>query len=133
MAHSILKDFKNVVLCEDIRQEKNNKHILIGVYSGDLIFTSFPAEVRLTFYIEYLPAATGHYDINFRLRVGKKKILSFIVKAEVDDPLSIGVLPIPIMMYNFKEETILLLEVSVNESNWKQLITKKITQGKVSD
>jgi hypothetical protein len=31
---------KYVIMCEDIREEKNNKAILIGVYSSKIIFHS---------------------------------------------------------------------------------------------
>jgi hypothetical protein len=38
----------SVLICDDVRREENGKEILIGVYSGDIIVTRFPAAMALT-------------------------------------------------------------------------------------
>src|SRR4051812_32332837 len=43
---------RNAVLCEDVRQEKSNKFILIGVFPGDILVEDVPASVPLDVYID---------------------------------------------------------------------------------
>ena len=53
---------KSVLICDDIRQEKSNKHILIGVYNGEIIFPPGPNKlIPLCVWIEFA-IAPGHYD-----------------------------------------------------------------------
>lgn len=56
----------SVVLCDDIRQEANGKHILIGVYSGVLGIRSLPVTLRLSWWIQLL-ADPGKYEIDIRI------------------------------------------------------------------
>lgn len=43
----------SVLFCDDVRREKDtNKHILIGVFSGDMITPELPAFIPLSFYID---------------------------------------------------------------------------------
>ena len=39
------------IVCDDIRQEKTNKEILIGVYSNELIIHKTPARLRLSVFV----------------------------------------------------------------------------------
>jgi len=36
---------RSVILCDDIREEKSGKEILIGVYTSSIIFGQFPAKM----------------------------------------------------------------------------------------
>lgn len=47
--------FRNVVVCEDVRDEVGNKRSLMGVFSGDITVQQFPAIVQLAVYLEYAP------------------------------------------------------------------------------
>src|SRR5437016_4263997 len=45
--------FRNVILCEDIRDEAGNKKSLMGVISGDLILGDLPALIHVALFAEY--------------------------------------------------------------------------------
>jgi hypothetical protein len=44
--------FTSVILCEDIRDETGNKKSLMGVFSGDILVTEFPAKIPVAMYFE---------------------------------------------------------------------------------
>src|SRR5271166_1271127 len=44
-------NISQAIACDDIRQEINGKHILIGVYSGNLGVPSFPNVIALGFWV----------------------------------------------------------------------------------
>ena len=47
------------VLCDDIRQEQNSKHILIGVYNGGVIVPNFPAQLVVCWWLQVFPNEIG--------------------------------------------------------------------------
>jgi len=51
----VVGTFRNVVVCEDVRDEVGNKRSLMGVFSGDITVQQFPAIVQLAVYLEYAP------------------------------------------------------------------------------
>lgn len=40
------------LLADDIRQEQNGKSIIIGVYSGDVLVSRFPADLKVAIWLE---------------------------------------------------------------------------------
>lgn len=43
---------RNAILCDFMRQENTGKHILIGVYNGDVVLDAMPASIPLTFWVD---------------------------------------------------------------------------------
>jgi hypothetical protein len=64
-----------VVLCDDIRQEQNNKHILIGVYNGTIVVQEFPAQFQLSWWIQIFPTETGQFHLDIQLTKDERDIL----------------------------------------------------------
>lgn len=54
------------VFCDDIRHEKNDKDILIGVYGGSIVVPSFPARIMTCLWIQIEATASEQ----FRLELG---------------------------------------------------------------
>lgn len=46
---------RSALLCDDVRVEANGKHILIGVYAGDILVTGLPATLSLIVWLEIAP------------------------------------------------------------------------------
>lgn len=44
--------FGNAILCDYVGIGSNNKHVLVNVYSGDIIVAALPAELSLGIYVE---------------------------------------------------------------------------------
>jgi hypothetical protein len=43
----------NAIICDHVRIEDNGKHILIGVYVGNIAFPGFPGAIAPTFWIQF--------------------------------------------------------------------------------
>jgi hypothetical protein len=56
-----------VVLCDDIRLEQNNKHILIGVYNGTIVIPNFPAVFPVCWWIQVFSTETGSFELDIQL------------------------------------------------------------------
>lgn len=55
-----------VLVCDDIRQEGNGKHLLIGVYSSAIIVPDFPARITLAFFLRCTANQTGSFPFEMR-------------------------------------------------------------------
>lgn len=81
-------EIKSVIVCDDLREEKNGKEILIGVYNSAMIFGQFPARwPKLVFRI-----GTTLQRLDFkRLRVkivDKNQTQIFSLDQPIDTPPS---------------------------------------------
>ena len=68
MAQPVSK-FKNVILCEDVRDEVGNKKSLMGVISGDLHVASFPATIQTAVFFEYAADDSDGDKLSLRFRL----------------------------------------------------------------
>lgn len=57
----------DAVFCDDIRQEDNGKHILIGVYPNDIMLPEFPIQVRLSLWARVRDVTPGTRKFRMRL------------------------------------------------------------------
>jgi hypothetical protein len=57
----------SVVVCDDIRVEQNNKFILIGVYTGNIVVGGFPAEIGLCWWIQFFVEELGKFELEMQL------------------------------------------------------------------
>ena len=55
------------IVCDDIRHEKSNKEILIGVYSNELIIHKKPARLRLSVFVLVDVLEIGETEFEIRL------------------------------------------------------------------
>lgn len=59
---------KSALICDHARREDNGKHILIGVYSGDIILAKMPSTFMPTFWIEIVPFVQyGKMEIEIKM------------------------------------------------------------------
>jgi hypothetical protein len=56
----------NVFFCDDIRQEVTGKHLLVGVYSGDLIPASVPSTFPLCVLVR-VQGIKGHHRFRAKM------------------------------------------------------------------
>jgi hypothetical protein len=57
------------LFCDDIRNETNGKQILIGVYTGDILISQFPAVISISVWVafERINEESGELPIEFRV------------------------------------------------------------------
>lgn len=56
------------IFCDDIRQEANGKHILIGVYGSDLVPSAFPITFPLAVWLKISDAPRGPHKFKLSLQ-----------------------------------------------------------------
>jgi hypothetical protein len=72
---------KAVLLCEEIREEKSGKYLLVGVYPGGIAVASFPAKIRASSYLILHADVAGEYEIEIKMKY-KEAEQTFAVQFE---------------------------------------------------
>jgi hypothetical protein len=121
------------VLCDEIRQEANGKHILIGVYNGVIVVVDFPADLLVSWWIQVFPNKLGKFDLDIQLMKDGKDTL---IKASVGFEMHIKdwaamVLPkIPLQIHGPGKLQLQLKEKS--EAKWSIVQTFEVRKGNVT-
>ena len=115
------------ILCEDIRQEKSNKFILIGVYSGDILAKTFPAPTPLAIFVNGTPQQD---DGEFWLRIsgpgkGSGKVKLACKRASGSTNVALAT---PGMELLLEKEGTLKIEWGEDGENWNLLLERKVIQ-----
>jgi hypothetical protein len=77
---------ETVVLCDDIRQEANGKFLLIGVYGGNVVIPSFPANLNLAVWMFGYTEKSGKIELRLRIVGPQEAILQEgMLEVEVKD------------------------------------------------
>jgi len=126
-----MKNFKvrNVIFCEDIREEKSNKHILIGVFGGDLHVAEFPAFIRLAIFTEI--EIKGDIPPKVYLKIsGPSEGMALMeaeprVNSEADNLQSI-VISTPSFAIQAEAEGVIKVEVGFEEGRLQRIGSKKL-------
>jgi hypothetical protein len=114
------------ILCEDIRQELNNKFILLGVFSGDIKVSNIPAMIPLMFFVEMVISSIGSHTLYLRLSgpgAHSAEITAAIQNLQVGGT---STLVGPKMEILFDQEGTFILEVSEDQKTWHKLLSKKV-------
>lgn len=120
---------RNVIVCDDIRMESNGKQLLIGVYTIDILVASFPARMRLSFWIDVDQSEPGNIPFEIRGLFSDKPDPVFNIKGSLGaiEPIpyaQIGLHGIPI---EFKEQdSMLKLELRQYAEKWEEIRSIKI-------
>ncbi len=127
MAHPKDK-IRNVILCEDIRDEIGNKKSLMGVMAGDILVGEFPATLSVASYLEYVPDSEdgSEFSAEFRLLKGDSLLISGEIRAPIE-PGKIVQLILPRGLAIFDAETSLRMLVSVKGGAEFEVFNKKIS------
>jgi len=117
------------VVCDDVRQEQNNKHILIGVYNGSIIVAGFPAEVALAWWIQVFPTRTGKFDIEIMLESENAVIMRAGIGFQIY-AVDWSVITLPRVPLQFQGNANLQLRLKLkDEKEWTDIVTIAVKQG----
>lgn len=58
---------ENVLVCDDIRTEDNGKALIIGVYTGSISPSKFPARIRLCYWLVGKVQGQGSFKLEVRI------------------------------------------------------------------
>ncbi|WP_414826693.1 DUF6941 family protein [Altererythrobacter sp. Root672] len=118
----------NVILCDDIRTENNNKLILIGVYTADVLTQNFPVNMKLATYFTVEGAPIGQHEFEVRLiSTGSTSGISGTVEVgNPNDPIIVITPPVPVV---FQKAGKLKVDFRIAESGWLKVMTKEVRAG----
>lgn len=126
-------EIKNVILCEDVRQERSNKFTLIGVFSGDVQVESLPANVSIAVFMEGNVRRDGRIEINLRFSgPGDVEAIlkTTVVPTRAGEPFTIAVPRLTILM---ESEGEFHIDVAEGDGDWVPALTKNILIGPLGD
>jgi uncharacterized protein DUF6941 len=118
--------FNSIVVCDEIRTEITGKDILIGVFSGEILVTSFPTVIGVAFWceVENSDEDIGIKEYELRIGVEDGQALPFKVTADIRAP-GTSVLKIPTVRIPVPGPTVVSLEF-LDGGHWRVLKSKKI-------
>jgi hypothetical protein len=123
---NLASKFRSVILCEDIRAEIGNKYSLMGVLGGDILVPSFPAIIKMAFFMEYLPDSDeSATSIDFRLLQGDVEIAKGKFEATIP-PLQSSIFVLPTALVSFEKNVILRFCVSISGEPEQEILSKKV-------
>jgi hypothetical protein len=125
--------FRNVIVCEDIRDEVGNKRSLMGVMAGDILVAGFPATLQIAIFLDYAPDADDgdHLSIEFRLVQGDVEIAKGGMEAAILPGLPANFI-LPRALVTFEKESTFRMFVSINQRPEQEILSKKIGQASVT-
>jgi len=119
------------VLCDEIRKESNGKLFLIGVYTGDILVSDFPAQLALSALLHGFAYEKGEYLFEIRYRLAFADSEKTVVQAKgkiqaqrsAPSEVSIPALRVPIEIV---EPARLDLAYRLSGGRWKTILSKTI-------
>ena len=92
----------SAVICDDIRKEDTNKHLLIGVYPEDIVVKQFAAPVILRLWLQFYPDKDGDLSLEIRMKgtaIGKSPLIRGVINiVDKDKIATLSVPPMPIIL-----------------------------------
>jgi hypothetical protein len=120
-------NIKAAILCDLVRIENNGKHIIIGVYTGNIIFAEQPARFMPTFWIEMVRFAD---DMSLELKIeapGLKKPRLATVSVRLDGRHELAHLTLTVPPLEITETGIFRLSMRpLGRGRWQEVIAKAV-------
>jgi hypothetical protein len=126
----MLGKFGNVLLCEDVRVEINNKHTLVGVLSGDINFGEVPGSLQAAFYIEYTPLRKGEV-LNVRVLLDDGVIAAGVIDVPQLAPGSASIIVLPKGVIAISQDCDLKVQFNVDDGEWETILKRRLQKGMV--
>ena len=119
----------NALLCEDARKDKLEKDILIGVFSGNISVSEFPANIPLAVWLNLAVSGAGKDAINVRLTCpGRNNTISGRFELEKKEAarelISVST---PTALVNLKKPGKLRFQIQQASGRWKTVLSKDVS------
>lgn len=125
-------EIPTAIVCDDLRREENGKEILIGVYSGDIVFPQLPSTMRVCVWIPWSGKTSAENPGKFQLRISDRNTSFIQSEFEIDTQgkagagsLAVGGIPL-----RFDGPTLLNIEIKRGSGKWKTIRQIKVRTGK---
>lgn len=119
----------SALVCEDVRIERNGKHLLIGVYPSDIVMGQVPGFLGLMFWIQLGYLEKREQAFEFKASLAGDDLLSgkftLTPQGEVDRAtIPLGQFPIEVVRVGD-----LKVDVRPEGGRWKNAITIPVRRG----
>ena len=122
--------FENAIICDEVRVEDTGKHIIIGVYSESIAVSDFPANLLLSFWIQFYVDRDGEIDIELRILSNKKQVAHARGKLIINDYKNIVTSAFNGIPVKAKDEGALTFQMREKDRKWKtfkKIVLRKST------
>lgn len=117
------------IVCEDIRQETGKKLSLLGVFSGDILVRTIPANLRVALYLATEASAEVDIELFYRLRLNEEELLT--AQGRFKSSVGKGAIPFPSMVVAISQPGVLHFEIGADGKDWVEVATKNVSVGPV--
>ncbi len=126
-----LANVMTCLVCDDVRFERDGKHILIGIYTGGItVHGSGFITVQPYFIIELEGEGDSQFDIEIELlNISEEPLKKFSFSGQMKhkrDACDIAQVPGPILDFDIEDSGILVVRTKT-ESKWRDLVRKAVT------
>jgi len=120
-----------VVICDDIRHELNNKVSLMGVFSADILVSDFPAKaINLAIYVQF-QLSKGKHTFTVEITYSGEK--RFLIEGEIEAAEgSAAYFASPQLRLAASEEGDIEFKVSLDGAQSERTEKKHISKGDIS-
>jgi hypothetical protein len=125
-----LDNLRTILLCDDIRTETGNKFSLMGLLTGDLLVSEFPASINMAFFMQYHASAeeegTLHLDLRFLkddLEIAKARLQSEISKWAVANFI------VSRAFVTFEKECVFRVMMGIDGGEEREVFSRRILKG----
>jgi hypothetical protein len=118
---------ETVVVCDDVRQEKTGKLILIGVYLDNIGVAALPVEMQLTWWLQVTGLEDYRGKFAIRLTNSQGGVLvrgDLEVSIQKNKRTFMGIEKMPVQI---QAPGMLLLQFSVDEKEWETVRAIDVT------
>jgi hypothetical protein len=128
-----LNNLRNIILCDDVRNETGNKLSLMGVIAGDIIVGEIPATISFALYMQYFanPDESGKVSIQLRLFQGDTEIVKGRFEGDISEDKMLNFV-LPRALVTFEKETTFRIHANINDGEEREILSRKIIHGTVS-
>ncbi len=123
--------FSTVLLCEYVLQDITNKHSAIGIFTGDVVVNSFPANLRFSLLFIMASRLEGSLQVAIEIFFDEKKVASgsAMGNARPNNPSIFSLSGIAMKIDNPCE---IKIYATANDAERELVIHKKVYEGKIT-
>lgn len=119
--------FNLVAMCDAVYVDAlTNKHILAGLYSGDVLLNAFPSELRVCFYIDFRLPDTEEHEFDLQIYLDRKRVAGAkgpIRNVGGNETIAFGT---PTFSLAIRNPSTLTLKAALDGGTPKRIFTRKV-------
>jgi hypothetical protein len=119
-------ELASAILCEDIRQEKSEKLILIGVFTGNIFIDKVPADLPFALFVPGVSSKPGPSEIQIRYSGpgrGRAIIRAVLQTTKENEVVN---LIVPRLTVHMECEGTFKVDVRTDQGRWRPIVRKEI-------